>query len=707
MYPFPQFYTKRLWVLFFLSFFFFVGCDDDDGGTTPPPPPPNEPGEITRNQMTIDDTFTGTRDTLSGSGSVTFELSCTSFAFEVRNGDLIFGSDNVFKGISGEIRPKSQENCFLVGLPSEPDAFLRADLFFHSGAFIQETYDVEFQLDPEKDYFILGVRSDIGLGLCKPGSTGAEESLTLNANLGQILYLMDPCDPLIYLDARSDLIGGLAFGLSLNGNLTYIPDYPVDNNISELGGRALRWGSFSFKDFFEFEGVYIENQEITAELSKNNFLESDINIERSGGFNGSISVGVPLISLPIGAGSAAFQLKGGTIENEVNIFLRGIVDPISSWWPDVIPIEPIQQEEIRGSFTSVGNRFELFWSNKFGLLLPSGPSVISGENSLESVAEINNDSLLIARNVVLNDQLWGAEFLVEKEETQISATVPEDLLTNWVSTVTNNLSGKLDEFQEICINYEEAFEGYQLALGLDGLRAQIPGITARVRSAIDGYLNEAKNRAIALIPSNVCSGGLFCNRAHLRTQICDWIDDIGDSYKADLDRMDAAVADEVDNETTRAELEAALRRLISRDVLRGSRTFSFCVQAGACVNAPNTITVNLANFNIRIYSDEELAQLNRAADLVSEIPDAYDKFLDAEAIFLPIQPKKDRISGLINDIQNGLETPPSINKLGFVKIHETGQFSFFFQSPTGERVLVEREFDPFDPDSFLDAFYDL
>ncbi|MEM7375067.1 MAG: hypothetical protein AAF587_41115 [Bacteroidota bacterium] len=649
-----------------------------------------------------------------GSGKLTFELGCDQLVLEVEDANIKFNSDSVFAGLSGRVKLPEQESCFLIGAPENPDDLFKVDVFFHSGAYINAEYDLKIDLEEERQYFIFAARSDLNLGLCAPGSSHASESLSFSLNLGQIIYLIDLCDPMRYVDYGSGLIGRKAIGKSSQGQLTFEADLPVTGEIEDFLGKSLRYQAFTYKGLLKLEGLLVQNKDIDATLATDNFLESDFNVGYQAGFNGSAGLSLKVMSLPMGQASVGFSVEGGTSGAGLRAYLRGITDAYGGWWPEIIPLKPINTREVIGYINSDNGEFALSMETSYGIELPSGMSVVSGENAVSTTTRITDEEFSFTRAYTLGDNTFDMRAAIREGETELSTGLPPSFANNLRQNIIERLGLRLEEIEEVQIDYQSAFENYQLALGLDGLREQIPSITAYARTQIDLGVQKGKNEAASRIPDRLkCSS---CSRGPVQTQINAWIEDVADEYRDILDELDAAVAVSVDNDQSRQRIKAALQALIGKRQLTGSRTFNrFCVKQDlpwpldyACVNNPTgSFTVNLAEYNIDVLSNSEVALLSQAASKVSDIPVAYQGYVDAKAIFDQLEPEFDRISDLRDGFEEVSQPLPDIGRVGFLKNHINGEFLFFYDKGEGSRVTLDREFDPFDPDTFLDAFFDL
>lgn len=675
------------------------------------------PGEVGEDDVDLEGDFEPVPEEnggfgYEGNGTISFQLDCNSLAFEVEDANIQFNSDSLLKGLSGRIRMPESDDCFLMGPPNNPRDLVRADVFFHSGAYINETYELAFELEPEKEYFIMAMRADVNLGLCEPGGSQTIDALTFDINLGQLLYLIDPCDPMKYVDQRLLGVGSKAVGTSRQGNFPFVPEYPLEGKIDTFRGKSLKYGVASFKKWFEVEGLLIQSKTADVRLATDNFLESSFELGYQAGFNGAVSLDLAVLQLAIGQASGGIYAYAGTQGAGLRTYIHGIADPFGMWWPEFIPFKPINEREVSGYFDTQPLVLDLEMRTRIGIELPDGMSVVSGENSMETTLRFGTEEISYTRAYTLGSQTFDVKGAIRPHESELSAGLPPAFINNLRQEIIDRLDLKLEEIEAVEIDYTDAFEGYQLALGLDGLRKQIPAITAEARRRIDVGLKAGKKEASDRLPEIVkCND---CSDGSLESQIHDWIEDIGREYKAILNEMDAAVANTNDNAATRQQLEAALRKLISRRNLTGKRTFKdFCLKQNVlvgtiCINNPaGGRTINLADYGIVVLNDSEVALLTLAADKVPAIPAAADRYLAVKEIYDRLKPEGDRIGKLRKGFEARTQPLPEIGRVGFVKVHATGKFSFFHEKGNGERVVMEKAFDPFKPETILDSFYGL
>jgi hypothetical protein len=666
------------------------------------PEPDRPPGTLPEGRIETEGDFTKTGGKLRGNGKLTFNLSCRRLTLEVEDAEIAFDSDDLFQGLTGKIRMPKGDECFLLGPPSDPGALLQVDMFFFSGEYINEHYRLPFPLEKTGEYFILAVKSDLSLGLCEPGSAAPKESLTFNVNLGQLLWLLDPCDPLEYVDGRSDLLGGLGIGSSKNGRIRYVANFPVNGEIEDFGGKSVRYGAFSVKTVLELEGTLIENLEANARLATKNFLDSELELGYSAGFNGSMGIGLILFTIPLTNASAGLKVRAGTGGAGLNVFLRGVSDPFESWWPDVIPFKPILQNEIRGSYISNTNRFELVMRDKFGIMLPSGPSKAFGENSIETEARITNDEFSFSRDYTLDGHTWKTQAVSRENESELSAAWPETIARNFRDLILDRIGYKIEVvIDPVGLEFDEAWERYRLALDLQGLRWQIPLITQEARKRIADEVRKAKAQVDAQVPGNLCNS-ILCpsGNRNLASRIKTYIDNRAKTYYNILDDLDKAVDKENDNATTRAQLKSALQKLAANRRFTADQKFGYCLPV-VCASAEYHF-----KFDEDVLSNSDIELLNQAIQNVDRIPEASGQYLAAKDIWDRLQPIKDRINAIRDRIEKNLEDPPLVVKVGFVKTHADNKFTFYFETPAGERKTL-LEFDPYDFNSFIDVYYEL
>jgi hypothetical protein len=214
-----------------------------------------------------------------------------------------------------------------------------------------------------------------------------------------------------------------------------------------------------------------------------------------------------------------------------------------------------------------------------------------------------------------------------------------------------------------------------LELSLRGLRAALPGIIDRAQTAID----DAVAAGLASGRSTINSYLSDNNRILCSDNLSGQIDAVVRGHRNALTRLRNAVSESNDNETTRTELEAALRNLASLD--RINRTFSVTIIHGHATFGCGALWTMTASRNVTInetiLTSNQKAQLLEAADNVKYIAEADGIRIEAQDILdqLPtvaeLEALRDTVEACVQELTNG------IGGAGFVYNHDTKAFTHF------------------------------
>ena len=177
-----------------------------------------------------------------------------------------------------------------------------------------------------------------------------------------------------------------------------------------------------------------------------------------------------------------------------------------------------------------------------------------------------------------------------------------------------------------------------------------------------------------------------------------------------MNRLNNAAATTNDNESTRSEIEGALRDLAKLNRLKKSITVTI-VAGNKFVNNPWPVPdvakctftgtfKRTVNIDVEVLTSEQVNLLNTAADNVKFIAATSDIKIEAQDIFDRI-PAKEIMAQLKDDIQSGVKTIPSIEEVGFINHHANNTYSYYWIA-NGKRTDLS-DIDIFDPDSIAEA----
>ena len=582
---------------------------------------------------------------------------------------------------------------------------VQADLGYYTGKWLNENWDLDILLVDERFYLAFKIAVALELKVGANSDPNASKPLSIKPPVGgHILYIFDYTDPFYYYSAAQDVLGSMSFGESYEGNIPYEPIQPVDEIVT-FDGKSVRGGTFPIFKVIEASGVMIQGNDFNIELVEENPFPVSFKAGYAAGVNGEFELSLPISSwitfaIPLGEASAAITAEAGTSGIKAQAFLNGLAKPDNSWWPEFIPVKPGGQIRTSGYVQQAGE-FDLELSGAFNLELPSNTYEVEG------IMGANNEAFSMAGSVLASGMKWeaGAEF--KKDETEFKAKPPQELLDDINALVDANVDSALLKAETALADLEKATADYELELSLRGLRSAIPAI-----------VSEAKKRIADEMAAGIASGRSQANSelskrglALCSDNIASKVNAIDDPYIKALDRLNNAAKASNDNESTRKEIEGALRDLAKLNRINTSITvtitagnkvvkdpvFGTTITPKCTIKSSFTKTVKI---DVEVLTSEQVALLNTAADNVKYIAETSDIKIAAEEIWERI-PAKEIMEKLKDDIASGTKVIPSIEEVGFINHHDKNTFSYYWVA-NGERTDLE-DINIFDPDSIAEA----
>ncbi len=680
-------------------------CEDDDGGV------PIE--GITRDDITPEGNVVETQDGYTVEGTVTMKTeSGDAVVFEEADLDVEFNEDGSLKNFSGTVEIPSPSNYFEFENP------VQADVGFFTGKFLNDNRDFEIRLKDERRYFVFAISVAIELQIGANDDPDATKPITISPPLsgGHITLIADYDDPMFFYsvgingglgsnngdgnngggdnDGGEDEVSGVSFGSSSNAYLRYEPTLPVENVVA-FDAKTVTGGTFSFWTVLEASGLYYKNSGFDVDFNLSEPMNSNIGVGYRAGINGSMQFSADIKNIvsfgfPIGQGSAAIVAEASSNEGiNARAFVNGLVDPDLSWWPEFVPVSPDGRLNLYGYVEQTG-AFDMGLSGSLGLETPTGIKSVDG------ALRLTQEAFSLTGKVTVDDEIWEANAVVAKDQTKVTATPPSNFVDGISETVTAQIDAAIETTENAIADLEAANERYELELSLRGLRVVLPGIVAQGENALDDAVDAGTTAGRNTINSFLSDNDRVLCSDNLSGQI----DAIVRGHRNALARLRNAVADENDNETTRTELEGALRDLAALDRL--NRTFSVTIIHGGTVLGCTTLTrTDMENVTINetILTSTQKAQLLEAADNVKFIGEAEGLRFDAQLIVdrLPtveeLEKLRDGVEACVSELTEGLE------KSGFTYIHVTKEFRPFIVI-NGEEKEVD-SFDIFSKDELI------
>jgi hypothetical protein len=580
---------------------------------------------------------------------------------------------------------------------------VQADLGYYTGKWLNDNWDLDITLMDDRFYLAFKIALALELKVGANSDPNATKPLTIKPPVGgHILYIFDYTDPLFYYSAAQDALGEMSFGESSEGNIPYVPIQPVDEIVT-FTGKSIRGGTFPIFKVIEVSGVQIRNTEFNVELVEEDPFPLSFTAGFGAGVNGAFNLSLPIISwvtfeIPLGEASAAITAEAGTNGIKAQAFVNGLAKPDNSWWPEIIPVKPGGQIRASG-YVQQDGAFDLELSGEFNLELPTNTYAVEG--SLGA----NNEAFTMTGSVLANELTWAAGAEFRKGETEFKANPPQELMEdiNWL--VDENIDSAFLKAETALADLEKASADYELELSLRGFRGAIPNIVSeakkRIADEMAAGIKSGQDQAAKILSDE----GL----AHCSDNISSQVNKLDDPYIAALDRLNKAASETNDSETTRSEIEGALRDLAKLNRLKSSVTVTITagnkeVRVLGAVVTPKCLIKSDFNrtvsIDVEVLTSAQVAQLNLAADNVKYIAETSDIKIEAQEIFDRI-PAKEILEQLKTDIQNGTKTIPSIEEVGFIKNHASGKYSYYWIANGNKKELDDINI--LDPGSIADA----
>lgn len=624
------------------------------------------------------------------------------------NEDIVLDDADITIEYNDDGSLKRMEGTAKVPSPTDYMEFtdpVQADLGYYSGKYLNDNWELDILLLDERFYMAFRIAVALELKVGTSSDPNATKPFSIKPPVGgRILYIFDFTDPFYFYSAAQDLLGSLCFGESLEGNIPYVPLQPVDEIVT-FEGNSVRCGTFPIFKVIEASGTMIQGTSFNLELIEEDPFPVSFSAGYAAGVNGEFQLSLPISSwinfeIPLGEASAAITVEGGTGGVKAQAFINGLAKPDNSWWPEIIPVKPGGQIRASGYVQQAG-QFDLELSGAFNLELPSNTYAVEG------IMGADNEAFSLAGSVLANNLKWAAGAEFRKDETEFSAKPPQDLLDDINSLVNANIDSAFDKAETALADLEKATADYELELSLRGFRSAIPAI-----------VTEAKKRIADEMAAGIASGRSQANSelskrglALCSDNIASKVNPVDDPYIKALNRLNAAANESNDSETTRKEIEGALRDLAKLNKINTSITVT--ITAGnKVVKDPifgTTITPKCtfkSNFtkkvtiDVDVLTSQQVDLLNKAADNVKYIAETSDLKIAAQEIFDKI-PAMEIMSKLKEDIQNGVKTIPTIGEVGFIKNHSKGTYSFYWVVDDERKGLGD--VDIFDPNSIAEA----
>lgn len=503
------------------------------------------------------------------------------------------------------------------------------------------------------------------------------------------LMISDPYDPMYYYGDGEEF--GWAF--SVQGLLPFVPT--LDHQlITPFEGHHYYKGTiplgFKVFDFFSFTGESIVHDPLAAPMVQTNFFtegQAQWNAKANAGFNGAFafdfSIGpVGLFRFDIGSATAAFEFS----RDEQYFVMQGVMDPDVSWAPSWMPFIPDASlsAELKHEIVAGVPTVDATITGAFKSTLPRADVEGSIHMTLDGVTlqGVVRDSIDIPVSVTFKENETVARVDLNVDFS--------DEVNAQVDATFDSLQGQVDE---ATTSLQEAIGAYDLAVSLNGLRSQLPGImdTAisrisdvpeSVRSAVysqvvSGINGSRRCTAIGCVPNNASRNNLASTAANSARDSA--AGDIA-PYIADFNNLKTRAL-QADDAALRDGLEQALRAVYAKRQF--NRTYSG--SASFKILGKTYTESGSKNVNITLIDSPMDAQILAAANNVQTIGASETVVISTQAIFDSL-PTQEVLDGARAEAAEELTRLAGVRSVGYTVIG--GVYSAFVELSTGEQYDV-------------------
>ena len=618
--------------------------NDDNGG-----PVGNSGAAYSRDALTPEGTVTQTADGYDVEGTLKVQSDQGEVPFLDADLQVQFDADGKLVGVKGtaQIPPPSDKIEF-----TNP---VEAEVGYYPGTYINANPDFTMKVKGDRWYFVFYFSLALEMKIATNDDPNATKPIGIKAPVGgKAIMIVDYDDPLMYTYGEQDAVGGFGTGTSEKGLIPYAPVQPLDG-FAGFDGKSIRTGKFPVYGIIEVTGSVIRSKEFSYDLMSDDILGS-LGIGEKAGINGAFDFNVGIkdvlsFTVPLGSasGGALYEASLGGVLGVMSI--NGLVDPDLSWWPNLLAFKPATQMRAKG-FVDTKAQFGLTLSGNYELATPGKKQTVEG------ALGVDNSAMTISGSVAENGTAISLVGRVNKDSSNYAVTLPDEFNFS-PDGIVAQIDGKLVEIEQALADLEQATADYEFELSLRGLRAVLPGIVDAVKTIIATEVAKAKQQ--------VKDAADWCDGPDLSA-----IDKLVKPYYDALDRLKAAAQNTTDNATTRSEIEGALRDLAKKQYVSGSVTITGGVPVTIfCVDYSVTRSVN-----IKVLSDQQVADLNWAANNVKYIAETSNIMIQAQQIWDAL-PTEQILQDVRDGIASGVKLVPTVDQVGFVHTHATGNYAFY------------------------------
>jgi len=612
-----------------------AACSDNTTTPEPDKEPVYQSRQFTRDDLTAEGEVVETTTGYTVKGALHVDTDEGTTSFLEANLNVEFDDDGRVMNVTGSAQVPSPHERVEFADP------VQADVGFFRGGWLNENREF-IPLKDDTDYFVFNIALTFEMRIAT-GDTGEEATrpVVVKAPLGgQILMIIDYNDPMYYTYAAQDLIGDAGVGWSLHSRIPFVPTHPVEG-LGFFDGQNTRVGSMTVFKILSVSGQSVDNEYTEVHLYEKDPLALDLRSGYQMGTNGAMALDLFVkdvvgVDLPIADGTCAVFAEASVQDIfQGYAYLNGETADFS-WWPAFIPAKPAHKLETRGIVHHTGD-FDIEVWGQYGWELPTGLYAMNGG------FRFNNEALTLKGGIVVSDVDYQIVGTVAADATRVGVTPPPELINMIDGRVHTELDDRIAAPQKAWDDLQAATADYEVELSLRGLRSLLPGIVDVAKKKLsDGIAAELRNH----------EGKVYYNqlKSHLHSK--------DDAYYTALNRLKAAAQEIRDNDTTRREIEAALRAMAAKKIFK--TTFEYKV-LGQVVK-----TVNVSK---RIMSDTNANKLITAANNVQYIKETADRKILMQEIYDNV-PDKEIFEQVKDDIENGVALIPGMGDMGFEYAHD-------------------------------------
>lgn len=618
------------------------------------------------------------------------ELKLVGISAEVR-----FCEEGYLKSLNGQVSIPSPTDCLSFG------DLLRTDIGYFPGEYINTEFELDFPLPVDQSFFVFYISTNLGVEICTGGEEGGRPiSISVPGTSGQLLYILNHTDPFYFIEVEHELVGRIGLAESAQGNILYTPLQPIPE-MPAFDCNSYISTDFDIYELINVKGDLYQNQSFLKQLSQENPFDFNVEQGYKAGVNGELSLGFAIgpdssliadlmsFNIPLGEASAAITAVPNVDSQLVTrAFINTRIDPDDSWWPAFIPAKPNAEMDIIG-YVQSGGQFYFVMRGEMGI------QTTADDTDLLRVAaelQLDNEQLLLRGELDGPRDGWAIQSTINLDQSEVSVEIPENLIENLSFSVQAELDQMIFQIDSLNNLFSEAEENFAFELSLRGLRDAIPQITAAAKDKIDAGVAKAKADARRLIPPRIPKNFKLCNNPY--PAIDRWIDAIAKPYYDIINALNAAVAPELSDESSRTQLREALQDLLDRRSINAAKTFSFKV--GPKRLRCRDITSRTVRVTIRVQVDvltaDQITRLEQAIENLQYIQPAADEVARVGDIVGELPPREIHIN-LKAEIEAGAQPIPQLDKVGYIVQRDPLLYTFYAELD-GQRV--ERDFDPLD-----------